>query len=197
MSKDRPYCKALYDFRSEYPGELNFIANELIYIDKKINEEWLSGESQKSGQKGIFPISFVEIIPNELEISKFSQSHSNPILSSEGFSNSIGVATVLYDFEGRFEDELNVKAGDSIQVSSIIDNEWAKCRDPTTGRSGIVPQSFLHIFLDGLESPKEISQISSRNEENSFNSITSSYDQPPSNSSTSISSTMSNFASSN
>ncbi|CAK5115357.1 unnamed protein product [Meloidogyne enterolobii] len=69
MSKDRPYCKALYDFRSEYPGELNFTANELIYIDKKINEEWLSGESQKSGQKGIFPISFVEIILNEQEVS--------------------------------------------------------------------------------------------------------------------------------
>uniref|UniRef100_A0A914L8S7 Scaffold protein Tuba n=1 Tax=Meloidogyne incognita TaxID=6306 RepID=A0A914L8S7_MELIC len=196
MSKDRFYCKALYDFRSEYPGELNFTANELIYIDKKINEEWLSGESQKSGQKGIFPISFVEIIHNEQEMSKFSASHSDPILSSEGFSNSIGVATVLYDFEGRFEDELNVKAGDSIQVSSVIDNEWAKCRDPTTGQSGIVPQSFLHIFLDGLESPKEISQISSKNGENSFNSIASSYDQPPSNSSTSISS-MSNFASSN
>uniref|UniRef100_A0A915MXV5 Dynamin-binding protein n=1 Tax=Meloidogyne javanica TaxID=6303 RepID=A0A915MXV5_MELJA len=196
MNKDRPYCKALYDFRSEYPGELNFTANELIYIDKKINEEWLSGESQKSGQKGIFPISFVEITPNEQEMSKFSPSQSDPILSSEGFSNSIGVATVLYDFEGRFEDELSVKAGDSIQVSSIIDNEWAKCRDPTTGQSGIVPQSFLHIFLDGLESPKEMSQISSKNEENSFNSIASSYDQPPSNSSASISS-MSNFASSN
>nr|CAD2174070.1 unnamed protein product [Meloidogyne enterolobii] len=196
MDKDRPYCKALYDFRSEYPGELNFTANELIYIDKKINEEWYSGESQKTGQKGIFPISFVEIIPNEQELSKFSQSQPDPILSPEGFSNSIGVATVLYDFEGRFEDELSVKAGDSIQVSSIIDNEWAKCRDPTTGQSGIVPQSFLHIFLDGLESPKEISQISSKNGENSFTSIASSYDQPPSNSSASISS-MSNFASSN
>jgi hypothetical protein len=84
MNIDRPYCRALYDFRlcillitvilnlnyrSEYPGELNFSADELIYINKKINDEWISGESQITGQKGIFPISFVEIIlPNEKEV---------------------------------------------------------------------------------------------------------------------------------
>lgn len=49
-------------FRGEYDNELSFVNDEIIYLIRRVNDEWLEGESQKSGLSGIFPISFVEIV---------------------------------------------------------------------------------------------------------------------------------------
>jgi hypothetical protein len=38
------------------------------------------------------------------------------------------MASVLYDFDSRYGDELSVKAGDSLQVLAFVDSEWVKCR---------------------------------------------------------------------
>lgn len=68
-------------------------------------------------------------------------------------------ATVLHNFEARFGDELSVQAGYSVRIVQLVDSEWAQCWNPVDceqGRClcivldflGLVPQSFLQIFLD-------------------------------------------------
>lgn len=54
-------------FRGEYDNELSFFNGEIIYLNRKVNDEWLEGESQKSGLCGIFPIGFVEIVVDLME----------------------------------------------------------------------------------------------------------------------------------
>lgn len=57
-------------------------------------------------------------------------------------------ATVFYDFNGRYDDELSVQAGYSVRVIQICNEEWTMCWNPVNGRSGIIPSSYLQIFLD-------------------------------------------------
>lgn len=54
------YAITLYDFESDVTEDLNFKANEKVYLIKQMNEEWFYGRN-KRGCEGIFPISFVEI----------------------------------------------------------------------------------------------------------------------------------------
>jgi SH3 domain-containing protein 19 len=54
------YAITLYNFESDVTEDLNFKANEKVYLIKQMNEEWFYGRN-KRGCEGIFPISFVEI----------------------------------------------------------------------------------------------------------------------------------------
>lgn len=55
----------------------------------------------------------------------------------------------MNDFLARFDDELTLKSGDSVKVIEIIDDNWARCQNiADSGRIGIVPISYLQIFLD-------------------------------------------------
>lgn len=49
-------------FSSEYDNELSFSAGEIIYLTRRVNDEWLEGEIGRNGQRGIFPTNFVEIV---------------------------------------------------------------------------------------------------------------------------------------
>lgn len=55
---------------------------------------------------------------------------------------------MLYDFNGREDDELTVYAGESVSVLELVSNEWARCYDPGRDRTGIIPVSFLNIFMN-------------------------------------------------
>uniref|UniRef100_A0A914D3D7 SH3 domain-containing protein n=1 Tax=Acrobeloides nanus TaxID=290746 RepID=A0A914D3D7_9BILA len=59
---DQPYCRAVYDFKGEYEGELSFTTGDLIYLKRRVNDDWLEGACQKNSLMGIFPVSFVEIM---------------------------------------------------------------------------------------------------------------------------------------
>ncbi|KAL3093214.1 hypothetical protein niasHT_022664 [Heterodera trifolii] len=153
LEGDRPYCRALYEFRSEFPNELEFSAGDLIFIEKRKNNEWLEGECQSNGRKGIFPQNFVDIVVplrDEEEVTtdcELSVPFSS-VASGANFNDQIGVASALYDFEPRFDDELRLRIGESVQVLELVGTEWAKCRETTSGFVGIVPQRFLNIFFD-------------------------------------------------
>lgn len=56
-----PRAKALYDFDVENDGELGFRENEMIKLTKRIDENWLEGQTQ-SGGSGMFPANYVEIV---------------------------------------------------------------------------------------------------------------------------------------
>ncbi|KAJ8941251.1 hypothetical protein NQ314_010449 [Rhamnusium bicolor] len=54
--------KALYDFRPQMAGDLQLKPGQLVRVLRKINDDWLYGES--NGHSGQFPSNFVERIPN-------------------------------------------------------------------------------------------------------------------------------------
>lgn len=50
-------------------------------------------------------------------------------------------STVLYDFEGTSEDELQVSAGTHVFVCEKVDSDWV--RVVLNGRVGLVPAAYI------------------------------------------------------
>lgn len=189
---------------------MSFSAGDIIYLLRSVNGEWLEGfvisyqflanslfvfsELQANSSRGIFPLSFVEIVVglDEIYDRSLESEHTNPAeLSVIGYvrrrkSQNLKFFTVawhlfymilLHVFQVSFKstnkkskrklDELTVKAGESLNIIQILGTEWIKCQNPVTGiflhiyfsrnkaigESGLVPQNFLHLFLnESLES---------------------------------------------
>lgn len=59
--------RALYAFKAENSGDLEFPKGEIISVTEEIDENWWSGEIQEddgSIRKGIFPVNYVEKLTN-------------------------------------------------------------------------------------------------------------------------------------
>ncbi|TIA68802.1 hypothetical protein E3P91_03917 [Wallemia ichthyophaga] len=54
--------KALYDFEPQEPNELGFCNGDIITVLESIHKDWWRGEL--SGEIGIFPVNYVQILPN-------------------------------------------------------------------------------------------------------------------------------------
>ncbi len=55
-----PYGRTLFPFIAENPNELTFFDNEIVVLIRYVDDQWMEGDI--NGQRGIFPISYVDII---------------------------------------------------------------------------------------------------------------------------------------
>lgn len=56
---NQPYARALFDYISKEPGDLNFKKGDIIVLQKKIDNQWFHGEC--GGKSGAFPFSYVQV----------------------------------------------------------------------------------------------------------------------------------------
>uniref|UniRef100_A0A0N5ASY7 SH3 domain-containing GRB2-like protein n=1 Tax=Syphacia muris TaxID=451379 RepID=A0A0N5ASY7_9BILA len=138
----KPYGIANCSFRGGNSGELSFEEGDVLHIRRYLEKEWVEGEL--NGKVGIFPATCVQVTA-DLPV---TFSFGGKLLKRMSRTSAIGIASVLYDFKGRKEDELTVEAGESVSVLELVNDEWARCYDPGSDRSGIIPISFLNIFMN-------------------------------------------------
>jgi peroxin-13 len=60
--KNIEFCKALYDFHSDQPGDLPFRNGDLVAVLGKEGGDWWRGRTQ-DGRMGLFPSTYVKLIP--------------------------------------------------------------------------------------------------------------------------------------
>ena len=60
-------AKALFSFQAQNSRELSFRKGDVIYIKKQVDNNWYEGE--RNASVGIFPVTYVEILPNTPEVS--------------------------------------------------------------------------------------------------------------------------------
>ncbi|XP_022913310.1 E3 ubiquitin-protein ligase SH3RF1-like isoform X2 [Onthophagus taurus] len=126
LQPHQAYAKALYDYSSKEPGDLNFKHGDLIILRKRIDSNWYQGES--GGKQGVFPISYVQII------------HITPVPSH------IPQCKALYDFRMTNDEEegcLAFNKGDIINVIRRVDENWAEGK--LDGKIGIFPLAFVEL----------------------------------------------------
>ena len=76
-------ARALYNFQPQNHRELGFKKGDIIYVRRQVDANWYEGE--RNAMIGIFPTSYVEVIP-EGEVSSlrsestFEQPHSESLL---------------------------------------------------------------------------------------------------------------------
>lgn len=61
----RRRCRALYDCQADNDDELTFKEGEIILVIHEEEEEWWEGEIEgQPSRRGLFPVSFVTMLPN-------------------------------------------------------------------------------------------------------------------------------------
>ncbi|XP_017765426.1 PREDICTED: uncharacterized protein B0303.7 isoform X2 [Eufriesea mexicana] len=103
INSKEPYGIALYDFPFTHLGDLPFKENDVVYLIKKVNEDWMEG--RVGNHQGIFPTNFIDI--------------KVPL---PGVPDN--VVTAIYPFKGETVEDLSFDEGEKITVISRISQDW-------------------------------------------------------------------------
>ncbi|XP_076125638.1 vinexin isoform X2 [Alosa pseudoharengus] len=125
--------RAKFNFQAQSPKELPLQKGDVVYIHRQVDANWYEGEHH--GRAGIFPTSYVEIIP--------PSEKPTPIKSPTVQVLEYGEAVALYNFTADLPVELSFKKGEVICVTRQVDDQWLEGRIPGTSRSGIFPLNYV------------------------------------------------------
>ncbi|KAJ8865901.1 hypothetical protein PR048_033424 [Dryococelus australis] len=119
----QPYARAVYDYQSNEPGDLNFKKGDIILLRKKIDANWCQGEC--GDNQGVFPLTYVQVI--------------TPLPSH------IPQCKALYDFRMTDDEEgcLTFNKGEVINVIRRVDENWAEGK--LADKIGIFPLAFVEL----------------------------------------------------
>jgi len=129
--------RALYSFQAQNNRELSFKKADIIYIKKQVDCNWYEGE--RNGCMGIFPTTYVEIVPPETVAS-----NNSTLQKSE--SQRDGQARAKFNFTAQTPMELSLIKGETIRLTRRIDSNWFEGR--VGNRKGILPVSYVDIVSE-------------------------------------------------
>uniref|UniRef100_UPI00398EED14 vinexin-like n=1 Tax=Pristiophorus japonicus TaxID=55135 RepID=UPI00398EED14 len=128
-------ARAKFDFQAQSPKELTLQKGDVIYIHKELDQNWLKGEHH--GRLGIFPTSYVEIIP--------ATEKPTPIKSPPVQLLEHGEAVAIFSFKGDLSVELSFRKGETISLIRRVDDNWFEGRITGTNRQGIFPANYVQV----------------------------------------------------
>ncbi|XP_054005474.1 dynamin-binding protein-like isoform X1 [Hylaeus anthracinus] len=153
----KPYAITLYPFSGQFPNELSFGEKEIVHLIKHIDSEWMEGTIDN--RKGIFPISYVNIIVDCNENNSEQNMFNQDVGITEYDELMPGTqAKVEYTFRAQMDGDLNVIEGDIVTVIDMVNSDWVNVEDKS-GKIGLCPRGYLsslHVeSLDVMQSMLE------------------------------------------
>ncbi|XP_071338622.1 vinexin isoform X6 [Trachinotus anak] len=136
-------ARAKFNFQAQSPKELPLQKGDIVYIHRQVDANWFEGEHH--GRAGIFPTSYVEILP--------PTEKPTPIKSPTLQVLDYGEAVALYNFNGDLPVELSFRKGEVISVTRRVDDKWLEGRISGTSRSGIFPASYVQGAIPNQATP--------------------------------------------
>ncbi|XP_064203572.1 vinexin isoform X3 [Anguilla rostrata] len=128
-------ARAKFNFQAQSPKELTLQKGDVVYIHRQVDGNWFEGEHH--GRAGIFPATYVEIIP--------PTEKPTPIKSPTIQVLEYGEAVAQFNFPADLPIELSFRKGERICVTRRVDDSWLEGRIPGTSRSGIFPASYVQV----------------------------------------------------
>uniref|UniRef100_A0A7N9AK02 Sorbin and SH3 domain containing 3 n=1 Tax=Mastacembelus armatus TaxID=205130 RepID=A0A7N9AK02_9TELE len=128
-------ARAKFNFLAQSPKELTLQKGDIVYIHRQVDANWFEGEHH--GRAGIFPTTYVEILP--------PTEKPTPIKSPTLQVLDYGEAVALYNFNADLPVELSFRKGEVISVTRRVDDKWLEGRISGTSRSGIFPASYVQV----------------------------------------------------
>ncbi|TRY86498.1 hypothetical protein DNTS_017550 [Danionella cerebrum] len=128
-------ARAKFNFQAQSPKELTIKKGDVVYIHRQVDANWYEGEHH--GRVGIFPTSYVEIIP--------PTEKPTPIKSPSLQVLEYGEAVALFNFSADLPVELPFRKGEVISITRRVDDHWLEGRISGTTRSGIFPTSYVQV----------------------------------------------------
>lgn len=134
-SIERTPALARFDFRAESLKELPFQKGDIVYIYRQVDQNWFEGEHH--GRVGIFPHSYVEILP---PTEKAQPKKSAPVQVLE-----YGEAIARFNFTGDTAVEMSFRKGERITLIRRVDENWYEGKISGTNRQGIFPITYIEV----------------------------------------------------
>ncbi|XP_042278094.1 vinexin isoform X2 [Thunnus maccoyii] len=128
-------ARAKFNFQAQSPKELTLQKGDIVYIHRKVDNNWFEGEHH--GRAGIFPTTYVEILP--------PSEKPTPIKSPTLQVLDYGEAVALFNFNGDLPVELSFRKGEIISITRRVDDKWLEGRISGTNRSGIFPATYVQV----------------------------------------------------
>ncbi|KAM7018519.1 vinexin isoform 6-T6 [Tautogolabrus adspersus] len=128
-------ARAKFNFQAQSPKELMLQKGDIVYIHRQVDANWFEGEHH--GRAGIFPTTYVEILP--------ATEKPTPIKSPTLQVLDYGEAVALFNFNADLPVELSFRKGEVINITRRVDDQWLEGRITGTSRSGIFPASYVQV----------------------------------------------------
>ncbi|XP_073541735.1 sorbin and SH3 domain-containing protein 1 isoform X6 [Phyllobates terribilis] len=129
-------ARAKFDFKAQSLKELPLQKGDVVYIYKQIDQNWFEGEHH--GRTGIFPISYIEILP---QAEKAQPQKPPPVQVLE-----YGDAMAKFNFNGDTAVEMSFKKGERITLIRRVDENWYEGKISGTSRQGIFPVTYIDVL---------------------------------------------------
>uniref|UniRef100_A0A3B5K7D1 Sorbin and SH3 domain containing 1 n=1 Tax=Takifugu rubripes TaxID=31033 RepID=A0A3B5K7D1_TAKRU len=133
---ERSPAMARFDFRAESVKELPFQKGDIVYIIRQVDQNWYEGEHH--GRVGIFPQSYVELLP---VTEKAQPKKSVPVQVLE-----YGEAVARFNFSGDTVVEMSFRKGERITLIRRVDENWYEGKISGTNRQGIFPVTYVEVL---------------------------------------------------
>ena len=112
-------ARAVFSFQAQNNRELSFKKGDIIYIKKQVDSNWYEGG--RNAMLGIFPTTYVELIPQDAVASQVS--------SLPKKERSIdGAAKAKVNFTAQTQMEVSFLKGESVVLTRRIDKNWFEGR---------------------------------------------------------------------
>ncbi|XP_010072471.1 PREDICTED: sorbin and SH3 domain-containing protein 1 [Pterocles gutturalis] len=134
-SEMRP-ARAKFDFKAQTLKELPLQKGDIVYIYKQIDQNWYEGEHH--GRVGIFPRSYVELLP---PAEKAQPKKPSPLQVLE-----YGDAIAKFNFNGDTQVEMSFRRGERITLIRRVDENWYEGKISGTNRQGIFPVTYVEVL---------------------------------------------------
>ncbi|XP_051922955.1 vinexin isoform X2 [Hippocampus zosterae] len=128
-------ARAKFNFQAQSPKELTLHRGDIVYIHRQVDANWFEGEHH--GRAGIFPTTYVEILP--------PSEKPTPMKPPSVQVLDYGEAVALYNFNADLPVELPFRKGEVISITRCVDDKWLEGRISGTNRSGIFPASYVQV----------------------------------------------------
>nr|XP_015202956.1 PREDICTED: sorbin and SH3 domain-containing protein 1 isoform X11 [Lepisosteus oculatus] len=129
-------ARARFDFKAQTLKELPFQKGDIVYIYRQIDQNWYEGEHH--GRVGIFPRTYVEILP---PTEKAQPKKSAPVQVLE-----YGEALARFNFTGDTIVEMSFRKGERITLIRRVDENWYEGKVSGTSRQGIFPVTYVEVL---------------------------------------------------
>ncbi|XP_029137666.1 vinexin isoform X9 [Labrus bergylta] len=136
-------ARAKFNFQAQSPKELMLQKGDIVYIHRQVDANWFEGEHH--GRAGIFPTTYVEILP--------PTEKPTPIKSPTLQVLDYGEAVALFNFNADLPVELSFRKGEVINITRRVDDQWLEGRITGTSRSGIFPASYVQGAIPNQSAP--------------------------------------------
>ncbi|OQV11985.1 Dynamin-binding protein [Hypsibius exemplaris] len=158
--ESRPHGRALYDFDSGIAGELKLTFGDVIYLVRKVDDNWMEGELL-DGRAGMFPVAFIEILSGLPETPTTDTAGENPIEDAspllEDFPPNTYAIVVHAHVAGTAE-QLPLQEGDTVTILSKRGVSWIEAMDDY-GNVGLCPTHCLEIIGSEPDEVRTASQM--------------------------------------